>query len=175
MKYLSILLCFFAASALGQKLVSKKSKVTFFSDAVLEDITATTSKANGIIDLGKQEFAFSVPIKEFEFEKSLMKEHFNEKYMESEKFPKGTFLGKIEGFDPASPKQDVKANGKLTIHGVTKEVSLPATMEKSDKGYNVTAKFIVKLEDYSIAIPQLLFQNIAEQVEVTADFNFLPQ
>ena len=159
----------------GQKIVSIKSKVTFFSDAVLEDITASTTKTNGIIDLKKSEFAFSLPIKEFEFEKSLMKEHFNEKYMESEKFPKATFLGTIRNFNPDAVAQDVVAVGKLTVHGVTKEVEIPATMKKSDASYQVNAKFTVRLEDHNIKIPQLLFQNIAESVEVTVDFNFAPQ
>ena len=104
-----------------------------------------------------------------------MKEHFNEKYMESEKYPHATFTGSIENFDANSESQKVNATGKLTIHGVTKNVSLPATMQKSGNTYNVTSKFLVKLEDYHITIPQLLFQNIAESVEVTVEFSFEPQ
>jgi polyisoprenoid-binding protein YceI len=176
MKYLLLVLfALLAYSVEAQKIISRKSKVTFFSDAAIEDITATTLKGSGIIDLSKNEFAFSIPIKEFEFEKSLMKEHFNEKYMESDKFPKATFVGKISGFDSNAATQQVNAVGKMTIHGVTRDVDLPATMKKSSTGYEVSSKFIVRLEDYKVAIPSLLFQNIAEQVEVTVEFSFVSQ
>jgi polyisoprenoid-binding protein YceI len=175
MKILLLLFLLSPCFTTAQRISAKTNKVTFFSDAAIEDITATTTKAAGIIDLSNLEFAFSVPIKEFQFEKSLMKEHFNEKYMETEKFPKATFLGKMQNYDPAAETQEVQAIGKLTIHGVTRDVDIPATMKKEGANYKVGAKFIVKLEDYKIAIPQLLFQNIAESVEVTVDFNFSPQ
>lgn len=177
MQRLSLLLIAVVLShiTVGQKLLSRNGKATFFSDAAIEDITATTTRATGIIDLSKLEFAFSVTIKDFEFEKSLMKEHFNEKYMESDKYPKATFLGTIKNFDPQLAQQEVIAAGKLTIHGVTRDVSIPASMVKDKSGYNVKAKFIVRLEHHNIQIPQLLFRNIAEEVEVTAIFEFLPQ
>jgi polyisoprenoid-binding protein YceI len=175
MKTPAIILILCPLLGFGQKIVSSKGSVKFFSDAVIEDITATTTKASGIIDLSKGEFAFSVPIRDFKFEKSLMREHFNEKYMESEKFPKATFLGKIQNFDASTASQEIKAVGKMTIHGVTREVEIPATMKKTDSNYQVDSKFMVKLEDYNITIPQLLFQNIAESVEVTVAFKFAPQ
>lgn len=175
---MKILILIFLCSPIvlaGQKISVKKSTVTFFSDALVEDITASTTKTAGIIDLAKGEFAFSLPIKEFQFDKSLMKEHFNEKYMETEKYPKATFLGTLQNFNSDAATQEVKARGKLTIHGVTKEVEIPATIKKNGLSYQVDAKFIVRLADYKIEIPQLLFQNIAEAVEVTVDFNFGPQ
>ena len=105
-----------------------------------------------------------------------MKEHFNEKYMESDKFPKATFAGIMSGFDAEqTSRQNVKAAGKLTIHGVTREVEIPATITREGKGYVVHSEFIVNLEDYKITRPQLLLQNIAEQVKVTVDFTMTPQ
>jgi polyisoprenoid-binding protein YceI len=175
MKTICLLFVLCPLISMGQKIVSNKSTVTFFSDAAIEDITATNQKSSGIIDLSKSEFAFAIPIKDFQFAKSLMKEHFNEKYMETEKFPKSTFLGKMENFSNDKEEQEILADGKLTIHGITRDVKIPATIKKSGTGYKVNSKFIVKLEDYGIAIPQLLFQNIAESVEVTVDFNFTPQ
>ena len=161
--------------AIAQKFVTEKTYVKFFSDAAIEDITAENRKTSSILNSSTGEIVFSVPIRDFEFDKSLMQEHFNEKYMESEKFPKATFQGKVENFDPqASGVQEAKAFGKLTIHGVTKEVEIPGTIEKKGNKLLVKTKFIVKLEDYDIAIPQLLWQNIAEQVEVTGEFTFKP-
>lgn len=178
MKRLSVFIALFLFS-LGlqaQKYTTEKTFVSFFSDAAIEDITAENAKTAGIFNTATGDIAFSVPIKEFQFAKSLMKEHFNEKYMDTEKYPKATFQGKVSGFDmSADGVQQAKATGKLTIHGVTKDVEIPGTFQKQSDKLLMKSKFIVKLEDYKIQIPQLLWQNIAEQVEVTADFVFKPQ
>jgi polyisoprenoid-binding protein YceI len=160
----------------AQKYTTEKSFVSFYSHATIEDITAENKKAAGIFNSSTGEIAFSIPINEFQFAKSLMQEHFNEKYMETEKFPKATFQGKITGFDAsANGEQKARANGKLLIHGVTKDVEIPGTIERSADKLLFKSKFTVKLEDYNITRPQLLWKNIAEQVEVTVDFVFKPQ
>lgn len=160
----------------AQKYSTEQASISFFSDAAIEDITAGNKKAAGVFNSTTGDIAYSVPIKEFQFQKSLMKEHFNEKYMDTEKYPKSTFQGKISGYDPsASGIQNVNSKGKLTIHGQTKDVEIPGTIEKQGDKLIMKSKFIVKLEDYKITIPQLLWQNIAEQVEVTVDFTFKPQ
>lgn len=177
-KILLLALCITALvySSVAQKYITEKTFVSFFSDAAIEDISAENTKTAGAFNAANSEIAFSVPIKDYEFEKSLMKEHFNEKYMETEKYPKSTFEGKISGFDPnASGVQKVVSQGKLTIHGQTREVEIPGTIEKQGENLVMKSKFIVKLEDYKITIPKLLWQNIAEQVEVTVDFTFKPQ
>ena len=94
--------------------------------------------------------------------------------METEKFPKATFEGVVMNFKAdVKGSQDVSAKGKLTIHGVTREVEIPGKAEvSSENKISIKSVFMVKLEDYKIAIPQLLFQNIAEQVEVTIEFTF---
>lgn len=174
-KFLILLLTCSSLTTVGQKLSIEKSLVTFFSDAAIEDISAKNTKTNSIFDLETGEIAFSIPIKEFKFAKSLMQEHFNEKYMESDKFKSATFEGKITGYDAKSTgQQTAKAIGKLTIHGVTKEIEVPGTIEISKDKALVKSKFNVKLEDYSIPRPQILWQNIAEAVEVTVDFTFKP-
>jgi polyisoprenoid-binding protein YceI len=160
----------------AQKYTTEKTFVSFFSDAAIEDITAENTKTAGVFNAATGDIAFSVPIKEYQFQKSLMQEHFNEKYMETEKYPKSTFQGKVNGYDAnATGTQSVTSTGKLTIHGETKDVEIPGTIEKQGDKLIMKSKFIVKLEDYKITIPQLLWQNIAEQVEVTADFTFKPQ
>ena len=174
--WIAILLLCMAHGAAAQKLSLEKSHVSFFSDATLEDITAANTKTASIFNTATGDIAFSVPIKEFQFEKSLMQEHFNEKYMESDKYPKSTFQGKILDYNvEAAGVQSVKAVGKLQIHGVTKDIEVPGTVEKQGDKIVMKSKFIVRLEDYKVKIPQLLWQNIAEQVEVTLDFTFKPQ
>jgi polyisoprenoid-binding protein YceI len=165
-----------STSTYGQKYTTDKSLVSFYSHATIEDITAINKKVSGLYNLETGDIVFSIPISEFQFAKSLMQEHFNEKYMESDKFPKATFQGKISGFDVNNKDaQQAKAIGKLTIHGVTRDVEIPGTVERQDNKLLMTTKFIVKLVDYKIAIPQLLWQNIAEQVEVTSEFIFKPK
>jgi polyisoprenoid-binding protein YceI len=175
-KILIISLVLLSGNSLAQKYTTEKTFVSFFSDAAIEDITAKNKKSTSLFNAETGDIAFSVPIKEFEFAKSLMKEHFNEKYMDTEKYPKSTFQGKVTGFNPqASGVQNAKAQGKLSIHGVTKDVEIPGTIEKQGDKLLMKSKFVVKLEDYKIEIPQLLWQNIAEQVEVTVDFVYKPQ
>jgi polyisoprenoid-binding protein YceI len=174
--YLVVCLALTVAEVSAQKYVVDKSNVVFFSDAAIEDITADNKKTSGIFNAETSDIVFSIPITEFQFAKSLMQEHFNEKYMESDKYPKATFKGKVSGFDPkGADVQDASATGQLFIHGVTQEVTIPGTIQKVKDKLLFKTKFIVKLADYKIEIPQLLWQNIAEQVEVTADFTFKPQ
>ena len=174
--FLTIIISLFTFSSWAQKFVTEKTFVLFFSDAAIEDITAKNVAASGIFNSATNDIAFAIPIKDFEFAKSLMKEHFNEKYMDTEKYPKSTFRGKISGFDiNGDGVQDVKATGQLTIHGQTKDIDVPGTIEKQGDKLIMKSKFIVKLEDYKVTIPQLMWQNIAEQVEVTVDFTFSPQ
>lgn len=168
-------LCALSLTTFAQKYTVEKSNVVFFSDASVEDITAKNSKSMSIFNLETGEIAFSIPIQEFQFAKSLMKEHFNEKYMETEKFPKSTFAGKITGFDSKrSGTQNAKAEGKLTIHGVTRDVDIPGTIEIDGDKILLQSKFIVRLEDYNVKRPQLLWKNIAEQVELTVEFTYKP-
>lgn len=163
----------FVVPGCAQKYSIDRSFVKFFSDAAVEDITAENSKSSSIFNEVTGEVVFSIPIKEFEFEKSLMKQHFNEKYMESDQFPKAMFQGKINGFQAnATGEQKATAKGKLTIHGVEQDVEIPGTILKANNSILMKSKFIVKLADYKIKIPQLLWKNIAEEVEVTVEFNY---
>src|SRR5882757_6973606 len=171
--FLIVLALFFSLSSKAQKFTAEKTYVKFFSDAAIEDITAENTKSSSIFNETTGDVVFSIPIKEFEFAKSLMKEHFNEKYMETEQFPKSTFSGKISGYQSAvAGEQKATAAGKLTIHGVTQDVQLSGTIVNANGTITMKAKFMVKLADYKIKIPQLLWKNIAEEVEVTVEFNY---
>ncbi|MCE7864674.1 MAG: YceI family protein [Bacteroidetes bacterium CHB5] len=169
-----IILLLNASVVKAQKFVLEKSKVVFFSDAAIEDIRAENTKAVSIFNAETQDVAFSIPIAEFQFENSTMREHFNEKYMDTEKFPKATFQGKFSKFN-AEGTQPVTATGKLTIHGVTREVEIQGNVTSNTNNMIAKATFIVKLDDYQIKIPQLLWQKIAEQVEVTVEFSYKRQ
>lgn len=170
---LFIILIFVTESLIAQRYKSVEGSITFFSDATIEDITATNKKGISIFDAGNGEIAFLVTISDFDFDKSLMKEHFNEKYMESDKYPKATFKGSILGYDSnVKGDQEVTARGALTIHGQTKNINTTGVISFSDSHLTMTASFMVELEDYNIKIPKLLWQNIAERVEVTIKYTY---
>ncbi len=176
MRLLVVLISVLASvSSMSQKYSLEKSKVVFFSEAAIENIEATNTQSASIFNAATAEIVFSIPINEFEFAKSLMKEHFNETYLESEKYPKALFQGKLSGYNSQSnAEQSVNAMGKLTIHGITREVQIPGTMQTIDNKLIARSKFLIHLKDYKIKIPKLLWQNIAEDVEVTVEFIYKP-
>lgn len=174
MKYLLTLIILFPLTVFGQKYVSENAYVRFYSSAPIEDIEAENTNANSVIDLENGSVVYSIKITGFEFEKSLMQEHFNENYMDSEKYPKSTFSGKIVDWKNESGKREVKVTGDLTIHGVTKQVTLPGTIDVGDGTVKVESVFTVRLEEYKVKIPKAVFYNIAEEVEVTVKFDYKP-
>lgn len=164
---------FVAESLIAQRYKSVEGSITFFSDATIEDITATNRKAISIFDASNGEIAFLVTIIDFDFDKSLMKEHFNEKYMESDKYPKASFKGSILDYDSnVKGDQEVTATGLLTIHGQTENINAKGVISFSDSHLTMNASFMVELEDFNIKIPKLLWQNIAERVEVRIKYTY---
>ena len=167
---LSLLAIISSIQVVAQKHEVTGGEVIFFSEAPLENIEARNKLTKGLINLSSSDMAFIVPIKGFQFEKTLMQEHFNEKYMHSDKFPHGKLVGKIEGFNSGNEsKQDVVASGKLTIHGVEREVKIKGTMWKEGNKLHIESKFHVQLKDHDIEVPSLMWQNIAETIEVTVN------
>ncbi len=160
------------------KYFTSSGKASFYSSAPIENIEALNSKVTSLLDTDNGDIVFSMLIKDFVFEKSLMQEHFNENYMESEKYPKATFKGKIVNLADVKFEQDGKYNatiqGDLTIHNVTKTVKVNGTLEVKEGKIFAKAKFPVRVKDHNIDIPKLVFQNIAEVVEVTVDMVYQP-
>lgn len=171
--FLSLFFAFIQAEAQRYRLSS--SEISFYSSAPLEDIAAHNTQAQSIFDISTGEIAFVVPIKGFQFRKSLMQEHFNENFMESDQYPHASFEGKLVGFEANnSSTQQVTAEGKLTIHGMTHDVKIPGEVKVGNGQIQMNAKFPVKVADYEIEIPKVVFYNIAEVVDVTVKFNYEP-
>ncbi len=159
--------------SVAQQYKSTESYIRFFSDAPLEDIEAVNEKGVSAFNVETGEIAFSIPIKGFQFAKSLMQEHFNENFMESDKYPRATFKGKISGYDQnKSGWQPGTANGTMNIHGVEKELKIDGELQISDGNVKIKSVFPVTVADYEIEIPKVVFYNIAEVVEVTINFEY---
>ncbi|WP_245882940.1 YceI family protein [Hymenobacter chitinivorans] len=160
-----------APASFGQsKFMTKTGRVTFFSTSIIEDIEAINNATAAVIDLNTSQLAFSVPIKDFTFKRTLMQEHFNENYMESGKFPRATFTGRFVGLDVSTLStagtHQVKAEGDLTLHGVTHHVTVPGTLEMKNGQLQAFALFSVAPADYGIEIPLLVRENIAKIVSI---------
>jgi len=163
-------LVFLALSAFSQTYLTRTGHVSFFSDASLEDITANSYQATALLKAGSGKLAYKIPIKSFEFEKALMQEHFNENYMQSDKFPEATFDGTITDNSKVNYKKSgtykVTVSGKLTIHGVTKDVKVPGEIIVDTEGKKVTtnANFNIALKDYGIVNDKV--NKIADTIEI---------
>jgi polyisoprenoid-binding protein YceI len=171
MKYIltTIVICLaFVTSEAQQLLVTKNALVSFFSSTVLEDIEAKSSLGSSAIDLKTGDLLFKVSNTSFQFKKKLMQEHFNENYMESDKFPFSEFRGKVIGSYDMTKNGIYKVNvtGNLNIHGISKTYTAPAELSVTDGTINAKTSFKVKIDDHGIKIPSLVFKNIAEFVEV---------
>lgn len=150
--------------------------VDFISKAPLETIRANSNKLRGVIDVNETNFAFSFPVNSFDgFNSPLQKEHFNEYYLETRKFPKATFEGKILGLKecPETCSIEVFAKGKMNIHGVSKIMTIPLKLEIEKNKIRLKTNFEVLLADHDISIPRILEAKISPliAVTVTADFN----
>lgn len=171
-KILFVLLVIAAHCSYGQRYKASSGSISFFSEEILEDITAINHDVQSIFDSETGQIVFSVPIRSFEFEKSLMQEHFNEKYMESDKFPTATFRGVLSNYRDKKSGEMTMAEGDLEIHGQKQPIKVPGTVVFTDDRVEIKAKFKVLLEDYKIVIPKLMFQKIAEEIEITIDLRY---
>jgi polyisoprenoid-binding protein YceI len=155
----------------AQKYITRTGKVTFFSSTPVENIEAFNNEVASVVDAKTGDVVFQVPVKSFKFEKALMQDHFNENYMESDKYPKAEFKGKIADLSGVNFTKDgtynVKTNGKLTIHGVTKDVSIPGTITVKGNSITTSSKFNVATADYNINVPKVVEGKSAQQREVT--------
>jgi polyisoprenoid-binding protein YceI len=153
------------------KYLTKQGAISFFSHSTVEDIEAENNQVLSIIDLEKGDIAISILMKSFMFEKSLMQEHFNENYVESDKFPKSTFTGKIADINNLEGRKKVSIKGDLTIHGIKKNVIIEPLVEIEGDSILLKGVFTVLVSDYEIKIPSVVKNNIAKTIEVKFSIN----
>ncbi len=165
-----------ALQLLAQVYTAKSGSATFFSAAPLENIEATSTNVQSILNTSTKNVAFIISIRSFKFKKDLMEEHFNEKYLESDKFPNATYSGSIAGdFDLSKDgTYEVTSTGKIAMHGQEKEITTPGTFTVKDGEASLQSNFPLAVQDFKIEIPQLLFQNIADTVAVNINVIYQP-
>ena len=172
MKKAALLLLALTAGALSvsaQVYKGKKTKIDFFSYTPMENISATDTVATMLLNSKTGDVIANIVVKGFVFPNSLMQEHFNENYMESDKFPKASFMGKIQETIDYSKDgtYPVTMKGKLTVHGVAQDRTINGTLTVKGKTVTIDCKFDIKLADHNIKVPEAVGQKIAESINVT--------
>lgn len=175
---LVILLSVFTFQSFGQRYLTRNGNIRFFSATPVENIEAYNNQATCIVDTQTGEVVSKVLMKAFVFDKALMQEHFNENYVESDKYPQAVLKANIKNLleidAQRSEKQNVLLDGELTIHGVSKKIEIKGTIEKTNEQWIAQSTFIIKPSDYDIKIPKVVEKNIAREIEVTLKFNLEP-
>ncbi len=163
----------------AQRLMTRNGHVWFHSHTPVEDIEAHNYQTTSIIDPATGNLAFVLLMAGFQFEKALMQTHFNEKYVESDKFPKATFDGKITNTSDidfaVNGTYAAKVKGTLTIHGVGKEIETSGKITVLDGQVSATATFPINLADHDIAVPGIARNKVAEVVNAHVDIKYGPQ
>ncbi|MBK8848032.1 MAG: YceI family protein [Bacteroidetes bacterium] len=156
----------------AQMYMTQAGQLSFFSETPVENIDAISKSGNCILNTESNKLVYSVTMTSFKFEKPLMQEHFNEKYVESDKYPKATFNGKInETIDYTKDGEyPVTATGALIIHGVEKQYTEKGALIIKNGEITINGTFNVKLTDHKIEVPKLVASNIGEMVKVTHNF-----
>jgi len=159
----------------NQKIYQTKSgKVSFFSSTLIEDIAAVNNQVDSKLSNNGQ-MIFQLAIRGFKFENATMQEHFNENYMESDKYPKAVFKGKITNLADVNFDKDgtykTTVAGELEIHGVTQNITATGTIDIKAGKVAAKSNFKIKLADYGIK-GTLIGEKIAKELAITVDCKY---
>lgn len=157
--------------------LTKTAVIRLDASTPLEDIKAVNENVNTILKTNG-DIASLLLMKEFDFERELMEEHFNENYVESDKYPKAYFIGKIQDFSIDTLTDSNKQfllQGSLSIHGVTNAFETLVELRTTEDNIEIETSFIIRPEDYKVKVPRLLFKKIAQEITVTFSANLFQE
>jgi YceI-like domain len=157
------------------KYFTKSGKIIF--DATVakspEKIEGVNNTVTCVIDIKTGNLQFAVLMKNFEFERALMQEHFNENYVETNKYPKAEFKGAIVDFATLNLSKEgnyeVKVKGKMSLHGQTKDAAANGKIIVKAGKIQILSAFSVLFSDYAIAIPGLVADKLASAASIKVD------
>lgn len=176
----SIIICGSGIQA-QTKYFTRTGNISFNAEGAMDDIEevkAQNKTAVAVVETTSGQMEWAVLMKGFQFPNALMQEHFNENYVESNKFPKATFKGQIENYKDVKWTTDgsypVAVSGKMTIHGVTKDIAAKGTINVKSGKPLMTSNFSVLLSDYDIKIPSVVGSKIAKEVKIVVSATLEP-
>jgi hypothetical protein len=158
-----------------KKYETRTGKVIFESHTAVEQFYAENNQVASILKVNgtTKTVAFNVMMRSFKFQKALMEEHFNEKYVHSEKFPSAKFAGEIvDDIDLSKPAvyKNVNIKGTIILHGITRPINIIATLEvKSDSEIKGSSSFRINPKDFEVEIPSLIDEKVAKEILVSVD------
>lgn len=156
------------------KMITKSGKISFEASVpAFEEVKAKNTGASCVLNTKTGEIASLALMKGFKFKVALMEEHFNENYIESAKYPKATFKGKIENFDLSkitSTANNYTIKGKLELHGKLKDIVITAKIKKGKDGIEIVSDFSVNTDDFDIEIPSVVSKKVTKKVNVQFEF-----
>ena len=165
---LIVLLIIAIATSAQEKMVSYMGITNFEASIPLfEEVKAVNDKTTCILITKTGEIACWVNIKDFKFKRDLMREHFNKNYMESNRFPRAVFKGKIDKFDLkslTSESNPCQISGKITLRGRTKKIVINGTLKKVATGIELYSAFPLNTDDFNIEIPFIVRSKISKNV-----------
>lgn len=167
------LLCLTLTGFAQEKMITKTGKINFEgSVSSFEEVKASNNNVTFVLNPNTGEIASLALVKGFRFKVALMEEHFNENYVESDKYPKATFKGKLSGFDVKNLSETPKEfplTGKLELHGKTNDVKTTAKISKTAAGIKIVSNFAVNASDYNIAIPAVVKRKVSNKINIEID------
>ena len=175
--FLSVAILSITSAFAQKKLYSTTTGTTSFDAGTgVENISATNKSTTSVFDAISGQMQFKIMNKGFEFWSQLMQDHFNENYMESEKYPKTMFSGNIIDIKKVNFSKDgtypVKVKGTLDMHGVKKEIETTGSLKIKGDQVLGTSSFIVALADYNIVIPGVVKDKLAKTVKIDVSCNY---
>lgn len=163
-----LLVVLIQVSTAQNKMIATSGQIIFEASVpFFEPIKATDTKVMVTYDPKTQVLECISYIRNFDFELPLMQRQFNENYMESNRYPKAVFKGKIENFVSTNVDEVPKEyaiTGKMQLHGKSKIISVKAIIQKTTNGILLTSHFILDPTDFKIEIPSTIAGKIAKTV-----------
>ena len=165
-------------TSFAQKHITKTGTIEIFSKTPVFTIEAVNKKVASILNIESGEVVVSTLVRSFKFHEALVEEHFNENYMESHKFSKAIFKGKISNYENVDFKKDgvydIVLEGKLTLHGETNYIKEKGVL--TIKGGLISAKteFNVSLEGYKIRVEKAYKDAIKDDILLKIKFDYKP-
>jgi len=176
-KILYMCLFFAVGTVTAQKYYTKTGQTDFkASVAAFEPVEAKSNSTTAVLKVDSGDLAALIFIKSFHFKVALMEEHFNENYMDSDKFPKATFKGKLEGFnmsDLSSTAKEYNLTGTLTVRGEKKEIATTAKVSKNGEKIIIESFFSVKPQEFGIEIPSIVREKIAKEINISLNYELI--
>jgi len=173
-KIITLLFVLYSVFSFSQKYISRNGSVQFNASTPLETISPINNYVSSVFNSENGEIVFQMNMISFKFKKALMETHFNEKYVESEKYPKSTFTGKIKDWNSNlldGENHNVTAVGTITIHGIEKEIEVKGSLQKKNKNITINSDFELIISDFEIKISKLVLDKISKKVQVKVNIN----